>query len=40
VAATGKVDLSIVSHQFPLVQAADAMSLAASRQGLKTIVEC
>ncbi len=39
-AATGKVDLSIVSHQFPLVQAADAMSLAASRQGLKTIVEC
>jgi L-iditol 2-dehydrogenase len=39
-AAAGKVDLSIVSHRFPLVLAADAMSVAALRQGHKTIVEC
>ena len=39
-AETGKIDLGIVSHQFPLAQAADAMSLAATRQGHKTIVEC
>jgi L-iditol 2-dehydrogenase len=39
-AATGKIDLSIVSHQFPLAEAAAAMSLAATRQGHKTVVEC
>ncbi len=39
-AAAGQVDLSIVSHRFPLAEAADAMALAATRQGHKTIVEC
>ena len=39
-ATTGKIDLSIVSHRFPLVEAADAMALASTRQGHKTIVEC
>jgi L-iditol 2-dehydrogenase len=39
-ASTGKVDLSIVSHQFPLAAAAKAMALAATRQGHKTVVEC
>jgi L-iditol 2-dehydrogenase len=39
-AATGKIDLSIVSHRFPLAEAADAMAQASTRQGHKTIVEC
>lgn len=39
-AATGKVDLSIVSHQFPLAQAAEAFSQATTRRGLKTVIEC
>jgi L-iditol 2-dehydrogenase len=39
-AATGKVDLSVVSHQFPLADAAEAMAVAATRQGHKTVVEC
>jgi L-iditol 2-dehydrogenase len=38
-AATGKVDLSIVSHRFPLARAAEAMAVAAARQGHKTVIE-
>jgi L-iditol 2-dehydrogenase len=38
-AESGKVDLSIVSDRFPLDRAAEAMSQAAARRGLKTVVE-
>jgi len=37
---SGRVDLrSVVSHRFPLAEAAQAFELAAARQGLKVIVE-
>jgi L-iditol 2-dehydrogenase len=39
-AESGRVDLSIVSDRFPLAQAGDAMSRAATRQGHKTIIDC
>ena len=39
-AAAGKIDLrSVVSHRFPLAQAQDAFGAAATRNGLKIIVE-
>jgi|HubBroStandDraft_1064217.scaffolds.fasta_scaffold04348_9 L-iditol 2-dehydrogenase len=34
-----KVDLSIVSHRFPLPRVQDAFSLAATRSGLKVLIE-
>jgi L-iditol 2-dehydrogenase len=39
-AESGRVDLSIVSDRFPLAQAGEAMSRAATRQGHKTIIDC
>jgi L-iditol 2-dehydrogenase len=39
-AASGQADLrSVVTHRFPLAQAAAAFALAASREGLKVVVE-
>jgi len=38
-AVSGTVDLGIVSHRFGLSQATEAFALAASRAGLKTIIE-
>jgi L-iditol 2-dehydrogenase len=38
-AESGKVDLTIVSHRFPLSKAQDAFAVAAGRGGLKVLVE-
>jgi len=38
---SGRVDVrSLVTHRFPLAQAADAFTLAGRREGLKVIVDC
>ncbi len=39
-AASGRVDLRrLVTHRFPLAESARAFSLAASREGLKVVIE-